>query len=183
MKVYIQYSIILWAVIMAAIIPRVYAQSGSQNITREQQARLSSLMSQVCDVDGENQWRSALAEVGGANVEVYALDILVRGAPAEQKQFARVAAQRRFILLTKRIEKDTSKLFDHETAQRLNSINNDSYLAAAEQLSDLVYRENALRALRLFGTKDAIATIRTAAEVTPALKTLASETIKAIRAR
>ena len=173
----------LLVILLSVMLPPANAQTTAKVLTQEQKSELSALLSQVCDVDGQQQWKEALAEYGGPNVETFALHILVRGAPEEQKQRARAAAQNRYGLRAERLAKNTDKLFDAETTKRLQSVDKDSYIAASVRLIDLVYRENALRALGLFGTKNAIPTITAAAQATPSLQLLSRETIAAIQAR
>jgi len=181
MRTYFRLLLTLWVFSLSATEPVASAQHTSTVLTLEKQAKLTSLLSQDCDVDAETQWRVAIAEFAGPDAEKYAVQILARGAPEDQRAQVKKAATRRYQLRLERLSKDTGNLFDDQTAKRLKAVDMPTYVAAAMHSLDLIYRENALKALSVFGTERSIPAIEAAAEVTPSLQYLSDETISAIR--
>lgn len=184
MKLYTRTIATLLISIFGAAQPLVDAQETSTALTPEREARLSALLSQVCEAgDDETRLRKALAEFAGPGAEQFVVQILAQGAPADQRKATREAARRRYAMRAARLAESTDKLFDARTAERLRAVDEETYVRSAVEVIDLVYRENALRALGVFGSKGSLAAIEKAVDSTPSLELLAAEATAAINAR
>lgn len=171
------------ALLIGAGQPGLCAQRDSSELTPDRQQALLTLFSRVCEAGEDTRLQETFAGFAGAGAEEIALETLTRGAPDQQRKATREAAKRRYALRATLLASDNDKLFDKRTTERLRATSEQAYVASAEEVLDLIYRENALRALGVFGNAESIPAIEAAVEARPALTLLASDTVEAIRAR
>ena len=174
---------LLLVLLIGAAQPAVYAQWDATGMSADRQVRLSALLSRVCEAGEEAQLLESFATIGGPGAEQFTLRVLAQGAPEDQRRAAREAARGRYALRSAYLARDTNGPFDAASAERLRAVDEETYVTSAVKTIDLIYRENALRALGVFGSPGAIAAIEAAVEETPSLGLLTAEAVEAIRAR
>ena len=171
-----------YAALFAALSAGSLAQQRPGELTEAVRTRLFELLSSDCGVEKELlNFNQAITELG-VEVAPLLLEVLEDGAPQRIRATVQAEASARYDRRQAWLAENGEELFGEE-AKRLSERNRTDHINGVLRRTDILFRENAVRALGIVGEPAAVAAISAAAEREPDLATLAEASVKSIESR
>lgn len=145
-------------------------------------ARLFELLSSDCGVEKEIlNFNRTIADLG-VGIAPLLLEVLENGAPETIRKAVQAEASARYNRRQAWLAESGEELFG-EDAKRLSERKRADHIADVLRRTDILFRENAVRALGIVGGPDSVQAISAAVEREPDLAPLADTAVKSIASR
>jgi len=168
--------------LFAALSVAGLAQQNLGEPTEAVRARLFELLSSDCGAAKEVlNFNHAVADLA-VGITPLLLDVLKDGVPETIRKTVQAEASARYDRRQAWLAEDGEALFG-EDARRLSTRKRTDHVADVLRRTDILFRENAVRALGIVGGPDAVAAISSAVEREPDLARLADIAVKSIESR